>query len=236
MNRITWLLPAAALAAMGGCVISEPAETRTFAQSGFDSIDASGGVNLVLRQGDYAINAQGPKSKLDKLVIEQDGKTLSIRREPSMNWFSVNVSDRDVVTVTAPDYKSVAATGGVDIDASGLRLPVLALKISGGADFDATSFNVDQLIVDSAGGGDVNLAGACKSLKIDASGGADFNGENFACESATISASGGADVDARAALSASGRASSGADVHFLGSPAKFVSDQDSGGEVELRAP
>jgi len=236
MNRIIWLLPAAALAAMGGCVISEPTETRTFAQSGFDSIDASGGVNLVLRQGAYAINAEGPKSKLDKLVIQQNGPTLSIRREPSMNWLSVNINDRDVVTITAPDYRTITATGGVDIDASGLRLPALSLRIDGGADFDATSFNVDQLTIDSSGGGDIKLVGACKSLTLTATSGSDFDGEIFACETATVSASGGADVDARASLSASGRASSGADISFLGNPAQFTSDQDSGGEVELRAP
>ncbi len=236
MNRISWLLPAAALAAMGGCVITEPSESRTFSQAGFDSIDASGGVNLVLKQGPYAIKAEGPKSKLDKLVIAQEGTTLSVHREPIMNWFSVNVSDRDIVTITAPTYTRIEATGGVDIETTSLRLPVLAIKVSGGADIDATGFNVDQLTVDSSGGGDVNLAGACKSVTIDASGGSDFAGENFACESATVTASGGADVDVRASLNASGRASSGADIRFLGNPASFTSDHDSGGEVELRAP
>jgi hypothetical protein len=234
MNRITWLLPAAALAAMGGCVISEPAETRTFAQSGFDSIDASGGVNLVLKQGPYSIRAEGPKSKLDKLVIEQQGTTLSVRREPTMNWFGVGT--RDVVTITAPTYTRIDATGGVDIETTGLRLPALALKVSGGADIDATGFNVDQLTVDGSGGSDVNLAGACKSVTIDASGGADFSGKDFACETATVIASSGSDVDVRVSLNASGRASSGADINFIGNPATYTSDQDSGGEVELRAP
>ncbi|MDP3492011.1 MAG: head GIN domain-containing protein [Hyphomonadaceae bacterium] len=236
MKRIYWLLPAAALATTGGCVMTEPSESRTFSQSGFDSIDASGGVNLVLKQGPYSIKAEGPKSKLDKLVIAQEGTTLSIHREPVMNWFSVNVSDRDIVTITAPNYARIAASGGVDIETTGLRLPALAIKVSGGADIDATGFNVDQLTVDTSGGGDVNLAGSCKSVTIDASGGADFNGENFACESATVTAASGADVEVRASAVASGRASSGADIRFLGNPATFTSDHDSGGEVELRAP
>ena len=206
MNRITWLLPMAALAATGGCVMTEPTESRNFNQSGFDSINASGGVNLVLKQGPYSIRAEGPKSKLDKLVIEQQGTTLSVRREPTMNWFGV--STRDVVTITAPTYTRIDATGGVDIETTGLRLPALALKVSGGADIDATGFNVDQLTVDGSGGSDVNLAGACKSVTIDASGGADFSGKDFACETATVIASSGSDVEVRVSQNATGRASS----------------------------
>lgn len=234
MKPITWLLPLAALAATGGCVMTEPTETRTFNQAGFDSIKASGGVTIVLRQGPYAIKAEGPKTKLDKLVIEQQGTTLSVHRESMMNWFGV--SQRDIVTITAPGYNALEASGGADIETDGLRLPALALKISGGADVDATGFNVDQLTVDISGGGDVNVAGACKSAIINASGGGDFSGRNFACEAATVTASGGSDVEIRASLSASGRASSGADITFIGNPANFISDHDSGGEVELRAP
>ena len=234
MKPITWLLPLAALAATGGCVMTEPTETRTFNQQGFDSISASGGVNIVLRQGPYAIRAEGPKDKLDKLVIEQQGKMLSVRREPMMSWFSVG--QRDVVTITAPGYTAIEAAGGADIETDGLRLPALALKVSGGADIEATGFNVDQLTVEIAGGGDVNVAGACKSATINASGGGDFDGRDFACEAATVAASAGADVEIRASLNASGRASSGADINFIGAPATFTSDQTRGGDVKLHAP
>jgi len=234
MKPITWLLPLAALAATGGCVMTEPTETRTFNQAGFDSISASGGVNIVLKQGPYAIRAEGPKTKLDKLVIEQQGTMLKVHREPMMSWFSV--SQRDVVTITAPGFTALEASGGADIETDGLRLPSLALKVSGGGDVDATGFNVDQLTVEISGGGDVDVAGACKSVTINASGGGDFSGDNFACENAIVTATAGSDVDVRASLSANGRASSGADINFIGAPANFVSDQDSGGEVELQAP
>jgi hypothetical protein len=36
--------------------------------------------------------------------------------------------------------------------------------------------------------------------------------------------------------SAAGKASSGADIHFIGNPATFTSDASSGGDIELVAP
>lgn len=235
MNRISWLLPAAALAATGACAVTEPSETRAFSLSGFDSIEATGGVNLVLKQGPYAISAKGPKSKLDRLVIEQQGSTLSITREANWNWW-YNYSETDIVTITAPSYTRIEADGGVDIEAHGLAQPSLTLDTTGGADFDANNFRIDALHVTANGGADVNLSGACKTLTLEMSGGADFDSENFACETATINASGGSDVNVRASLSASARATSGADINVFGTPAAFTSDKDSGGDIELRAP
>lgn len=233
MNPITPLLCVAALAATSGCVMTELIETRTFNNAGFDAIDASGGVNLVLKQGPFAINAEGPKSKLDKLVVQQQGTTLSIHREQSsFNWFGV--STRDVVTITAPAYTRIDATGGVDIETTGLTLPVLALRISGGADFDASGLRVDQLTVEGSGGGDVRIAGACKSVTINASGGADVEGKDFICETATVTSSAGADVEIHASMTAMGDASSGADIRFYGNPANVTRNESSGGDVEVK--
>ena len=234
MKTITSLLCVAAIAATGGCVMSEPTESRTYSLTGFDAIDASGGVNLVLKQGPFAIRAEGPKSKLDKLVVEQQGTTLSVRRESmQMNWFGV--STRDVVTITAPIYTRIEGIGGVDIEASDLKLPALMLRVAGGADFDATGFTVDQLTVEGSGGGDVRISGACKSVTINASAGADVEGKNFACETAVVTASAGSDVEIAASISASANASAGADIRVFGAPATFTKEESSGGDVELQS-
>lgn len=235
MTMIKWLVPAVAMATAGGCVMTEASETRSFNHTGFDSIDASGGVNLVLKQGPFSINAEGPKSKLEKLVIEQEGTTLNVRRE-NMSWSWFNVQGRDVVTITAPSFTHVELSGGVDIDADGLNQPALSIKASGGADFNAKRITIGVLSVDNSGGADVNLSGACKSLTVDGSGGADFSSRDLTCEAATVTASGGADADVTVTADANGKASSGGDIRFYGSPATFSKDASSGGDVELVAP
>ncbi len=235
MINMKWLVPAVAMATAGGCVMTEPMETRSFNNAGFDSINASGGVNLVLKQGPFSISAEGPKSKLDKLRIDQEGSTLNVRRESmSFSWFSVQ--ERDVVTITAPNFTHIESSGGVDIDAHGLSQPALSIKSSGGADFNADNINIAVLNVDNSGGADVNLSGTCKSLTVDGSGGADFDAKDLTCETVTASASGGADVDVRVTANAAGKASAGGDVRFHGSPPTFTRDASSGGDVELVAP
>jgi hypothetical protein len=253
MNRLSMLASAAALAAlaaMGGCVaISSGTTTKTYDIAGFDSVSARAGVNVVLRQGPFDIRAEGPEHKLDKLVIERQGSVLVISREPDANWFGW--SDADLVTVVAPGFASIEASGGADVDIEPLRQTALNLRASGGADVNAGGLTLESLTITASGGADVNaprvalgtlmasasggadidLAGQCKSLTAETSGGADFRGAELRCESATVTATGGGDAEATATAFASGRASSGGDIRFYGNPARFEKEESAGGDV-----
>ena len=254
MNRLAWLVSAAALAAplaaTGGCVaISSETTTRTYDIVGFDSVSARSGVNVVLKQGAFDVSAEGPRHKVDKLVIERQGSLLVISRQPDSNWFGW--SDRDLVTVVAPGYASVEASGGADVDIEpldqdalsiragggadvnieGLTLETLSIAASGGADVNARRVALVTVNASASGGADIDLSGQCKSLTAETSGGADFRGAELRCESANVTASGGGDAEANATAFASGRASSGGDVRFHGNPARFEKDEASGGDV-----
>ena len=252
MKRIAWTVPAAALAALGGCVVvSTETVTRNYDIAGFDSVSARSGVNVVLKQGPFDVRAEGPGHRIDKLLIERQGSSLVISREPTVNvgWF--NWSDRDVVTVVAPDYALIEASGGADIDvdplqldtldieagggadinADGLRLDTLRIRASGGADVNAYRLAITTLDANSSGGADIRVSGDCKSATVSSSGGADFRGEDLRCETATVNASGGGDADLTATASASGRASSGGDVRIHGNPASFQKEESGGGDV-----
>ncbi len=252
MSRLSWMLPVAALAASSGCVaISTETTTKTYDIAGFDSISARSGVNVVLKQGAFDIRAEGPKRKLDRLRIEKRGSTLVINREPmaDMGWFGW--SDRDIITVVAPDYTLIEASGGADVDvdplqldtldieagggadvnADGLKLDVLRIKASGGADVNTDGLAVATLEATASGGADIRASGTCGLANVTSSGGADFLGGDLRCETARVHASGGADAEVTAMAYASGRASSGGDVRFHGNPASFEKDESSGGEV-----
>jgi hypothetical protein len=252
MIRISWILPAAALAATGGCVVvSTETVTRNYELAGFDSVSAHAGVNVVLKQGPFDVSAEGPRRKIDNLRIEKQGSSLVISRESdvSSSWF--NWSDRDVVTVVAPDYAAIEASGGADVDADGLRLAELDIKAGGGADVNIDGLTLGTLTVRANGGADVNarrvslemldasagggadieVSGDCRSAMVETSGGGDFNGQDLRCETATVSASGGGDADITATASASGRASSGGDVRFHGNPVRFEKEESGGGDV-----
>ncbi len=232
MKALSLIALGLALGATSACAVVEPIETRTFDVAGFDSITASNGVNVTLKQGPFSVSAEGPKDRLDRLNVERNGSELRIWRDPGMRMNWGIWSQSDMVTIVAPAYTAISASGGVDIDAFGMQLGDVSIRSSGGAD--------------------INISGACKALTLEVSGGADFNGRDLSCETASVSASGGADASVTATANAAGdasggadinfygvtgtaigRASSGADIHFDGNPAIVQRDESSGGDIEV---
>lgn len=234
MNIISWILPAAAMAAAGGCVVTNgPSETRSYSHSGFDRIRAGSGIDVVLNQGPFAVSAEAPEGKLDRIEIEQQGSELRLGRKSEMTWFGS--SGRYVVTVTAPGITAIDASGGADVDVRGLQGSALSIAASGGADVEATGIQVATLTLSASGGGDIDLAGSCETATINTSGGGDVDGEDLACANVTADASGGGGIEVQASMSAAGNASSGGDIRFIGSPAKVTEQESSGGHVSVDA-
>lgn len=234
MNRISWTLPAAAMSALGGCiVVGGPTETRAYNNSGFDSVHAASGINVVLSQGPFAVQAEAPEGNLDKILIEQNGSELKVSRKPEVSWFGGN--GHYVVNVSAPVITRISASGGADLESHALQAETLSLSASGGGDLDLKGLKVITLSASASGGGDINAAGACGTATITTSGGGDFDGSDLDCANVTASASGGGDIDVQASASANGDASSGGDIRFIGSPATFNKQESSGGDVSVDA-
>lgn len=229
------ILPVAAMAALGGCVVTGggPTETRDHAYSGFDSIAASSGIDVVLHQGPFGVKSEAPEGKLDRIVIEQSGNELKVELKSEVVWFGS--SGRYLVTVSAPAFTAITASGGAHVDAAALQADKLALSASGGADIDIKGARIGVLEASVGGGGDIEIAGTCATATLSASGGGDFDGEAFDCDSVTAKAEGGGDIDVGARMTANGSASGGGDVRFLGSPTTFTKDESPGGDVSLQA-
>lgn len=235
MKAIILLPAAAALAALGGCVVTGgPTETRAYVLSGFDTIRADSGINVVLSQGPFAVKAEAPEGGLDRIEVVQEGNELRLSRKPEIVFFIGNMG-RHVVYVSAPGYARVTASGGADVEASGLTLDALKLDAAGGGDIDLTGVRIGVLEASASGGGDIDITGSCVTATIETSGGGDFSGEDLDCQTVTASASGGGDIDVGASLSATGKASAGGDVRFFGAPPTFNKDEGAGGDVSLEA-
>lgn len=234
MKAKMMILPVAAMAALGGCtVMSGETETREYALSGFDSIVAESGIDVVLTQGSaFSVKSEAPEGKLDRITIEQVGNELKIdiEHEVTIGW-----SGRYLVSVSAPAFTAITASGGADVDAAALQADRLVLSVAGGADIDIAGAQIGTLEATAAGGGDIELAGTCTTATLTASGGGNIDGEKLDCDSVTASASGGGDIDVGARVAANGAASSGGDIRFLGSPSTFTADESSGGDVSVDA-
>ena len=219
LPKVLASLPLAALAS--ACVIYTgddpsssaasrgPDQARDYALSGFSKVDASAGVSVILSQGPYAVHAQSRRGDLSNLKLEVRGDTLVVGRH--QEWLNWGRKPNYTITVSAPDYQGLGASSGSEVDGQGLSLRNLRVEVSSGAAVD--------------------LAGSCTDLRVDVSSGADFDGSKLQCETASVGASSGADADAFATRTASGDASSGADITFHGRPASISKDTSSGGSV-----
>ena len=218
MQRAILLIPAAVAFAASGCVVGSASgtpysESLRSTYTGFEKVDASAGVEVVVAQGNFDVKAESPSNDdLKNLIVEVNGNTLHIgRKQTMMNWGN---GPRYRVSVSAPAYSGFEVSSGASLQGSSLQL----------ADVDA----------DVSSGASLQLSGACKTLRVDISSGAQFDGEDLRCETANVDASSGAHAEAFAARAADGNASSGASVSFHGNPASLQKDESSGGSVNAR--
>ncbi|MEQ1784004.1 MAG: DUF2807 domain-containing protein, partial [Hyphomonadaceae bacterium] len=211
------VLPALLAAPLAGCVVGmasgEPyKEASRSSYANFSRVDVSAGVETIVSQGPFDVKAEIKRGdNFDQLIVEVQGDTLHISRQPQM--FGMNQPEYRV-TVSAPAYRAFGVSSGASLDGANLSLQDVDVSVSSGARAE--------------------LSGTCSKLDVDISSGARFDGERLQCGSAKIDASSGASADAFATQAADGSASSGASVTFHGSPAQFHEDSSSGGSVRAR--
>lgn len=218
MRLFLLLVPSLAALASAGCVVGGASgapysESQRHSYTGFEKVDASAGVTVVVNQGPFDVKAETTDGNdFDHLVVEVRGQTLHIGRTHSMfNWGG---GPRYRVTVSAPAYSGFEVSSGASLDGGNLSLANLKVEVSSGAS--------------------VELSGSCADLTVDISSGASFSGEALKCATADVDASSGASAQAFASQRASGDASSGASVNFYGNPASIEKDSSSGGSVSAR--
>jgi len=213
MRQSLLLIPAAALALSTAAVVLPAwADSKNYNLSNFDRVDVSAGIEVILQQGPFSVEADTPENKFDRIVVEVRGDTLHIgRKQDGWSLFNWNGGPRYTVTVSAPAYSG--------------------FNVSSGSNVKGRSLNLRDVKVDVSSGAHVELAGACAGLRVDISSGAHFDGEDLKCQSARVDASSGSHAEAFATQSASGDASSGANITFHGKPASFEKDTSSGGAV-----
>lgn len=210
------LIPALAASLASGCVVAGGSgapysEALRSSYKNFSHVDVSSGIEVVVAQGNFDVKAEAPGGgDLNNLIVEVRGDTLFIGRKQhmAMGWDN---GPRYRVTVSAPAYSAFDASSGANIGGASLQLSDVEIDVSSGAS--------------------INLAGACKALRVDISSGAHFDGGDLKCETANVDASSGAHAEAFAARNANGNASSGASVSFRGNPASLEKDENSGGSV-----
>ena len=185
-------------------------ETRTYPLKDFDRVSAQAGIELVLRQGPFAVEAASRNGDLGKLAIDVRGSELVISRESSLN---IADSTRYTVTATAPSWIGIEALAGVKVEGEDLQLEILSVEATAGVSME--------------------LSGTCKEINIEATAGASVDAGDLKCAAAAANASAGSKVDIWASERARATASAGASIEVSGKPPAFEQQADISSTVRL---
>ncbi len=125
------------------------AEHRTVAAA-FTSIEASGSLDLEVKDGPVNVDVDGDDNLVPLLETTVDGGTLKIRpKTPVRTKLPMHVK------VTAPGIDHIEASGAVDVDVHGAR-EKLAIRLSGAGNITGEG-KADQLDIVISGAGNADL-------------------------------------------------------------------------------
>lgn len=188
-------------------------QSRSFDLSGFTAIDASGDVEIHIRQGDsYSVTVTYTDDDIEQLELDVRGRTLRARGRRE-GWFGGKDLDLKI-DIVMPRLEEVEVSAGADLFGEDLMLEALDVSVSSGAD--------------------VELSGQCTRLDAETSSGADLRARDLRCTAVEVEVSSGSDAWVYAIEEVDATASSGADVHVYGIAARIRSDSNSGGDIHLK--
>ncbi|MGZ9810061.1 GIN domain-containing protein [Pseudoroseicyclus sp. H15] len=231
------------------------AETRSYDVAGFTRIDVSDGLDAVISEGDFSVEAEARRGDLDRLVVEVEGDTLKLGREARMPLGLLQLLRQDEfsVTVHLPEMSGIHAGGGANVRSSAPAADgVFTAGATGGANLRITGIEADEVTADSLSGANLRLevearevtlnaqsganlraSGSCGTLSASGRSGASLMADDMACEMALLDASSGASMRASASQSAEANASSGASIAVYGG-GEVDATETSGGSVRSR--
>lgn len=167
--------------------------TESRYESGFTAINARGGVNLYISQGDtekIEIQANDNVMPYVECFKREDELIIKIRDHIQFSGRAKTLN----VYITTRNVDEIDVTGGSSITfAETFVGPSLDLDITGGGEVRG-AVGLGKLSVDITGGADVELTGKCTELDFESTGGATFKSTGLVSQNAEFDVTGGAEI------------------------------------------
>lgn len=215
--------------------------TRTYEHSGFVEIEVHDGLSATIMPGDqHAVKVTSNDDSLfEKLVIEQRGDKLIVKRKPVWGLidllpFGNNWSDKISVEITTPKLTELSASSGADVRLQQFEASNLVLESSSGADLIVNDIIAERLHIEAGAGASLSISGTCVAVMAEASSGADIWAEKLTCASGEIGVSSGADIDITITGELEAEATSGGSASIFGKPTPVRVEQGSGGSISYK--
>ncbi|WP_165764597.1 head GIN domain-containing protein [Flavobacterium cyanobacteriorum] len=201
--------------------------TKTRPLTGFNSISAEGGLDIVIEQSSQtSVTVEADENLHQHIKTELKGNTLFISTDADID----NAEAKKVI-VQLPLIKGIASEGGVSVEGKNIiKADNIDLDGGGGSmieiSVDAVSVNCE-----SGSGSNIKIHGKTGRLNVDASGGSVISAKGLAAKSVKAEASSGARIYVNASKELVAEASSGSKVLYASTPEKLSKKVSSGGDV-----
>ncbi len=215
-------------------VINDAHATARSLSGSFTAISVSSGIDLYLSQGNeesLAVSASDQKH-LDRFKTEVVNGTLKIYYDnKGVTWKSDGKAKLKAY-VSFKTLQKLHASAGSDVVVNGgINAGDFNLDVSSGADFKG-AIMAKILTVDVSSGASINISGKSDKLNVAVSSGADFKGYGLVTDYCDASASSGAGVHVTINKELNAKASSGGDIHYIGTALTRDIKTSGGGSVK----
>ena len=189
----------------------------------FTGIEVSGGIEVVLTQGDIqSVRVSVESDKIEDLKTEVENNVLKICFKTWKLKFT-----KAKVTICMKDIKSISCSCAANIIAkSPIVSGKLELNISGAA---RMKLNIKAIEINGelSGASDLELEGAAGYFDLGTSGASNCKGYGFTVAKADISASGASEIKLTVDKELKASASGGSRIKYKGTP-KVIKENESG--------
>jgi len=192
--------------------------SREFQFDEFSGIDAQGAFNLEVKQGAFAITANGNQRFIDNVEIGKEGSRLVIEMERGGLWGRNTGS----ITVTLPELNEIEITGANTASISGFKQEKMVLEVRGASKVDLKS-SVDELEITEVGASTITLSGTGQVLKAEVNGASQFNAFNYEVDKCDIEVNGASEVEVYVQKEMTAEANGASKIRYKGLP-KISSD------------
>ncbi|RTQ49770.1 DUF2807 domain-containing protein [Hymenobacter gummosus] len=220
MNTLTTLRRTFAAAAL--LTVSA---TAAWAQDGqlrpvgsFERVEASGAINVVLRQGATTeVKVEAQPEVLARVRTEVEGGTLKLYRERQKGRVTgMGKAEKVTVYVTCPRLTGLSVSGASDVKGeSPLTADAFSIKASGASDV-TLQLTAKQLTATASGASDIRLTGRVESQQVHVSGASDYRAYELRSQQADVQASGASDAFVYVDGELTAHRSGASDVHYKG--------------------
>jgi hypothetical protein len=198
--------------------------------TGFNSVDVSGGLKLIIRQDSaYSVQVEVDNNLQQYIEVYTEGDVLYVHQQ---NNTSLEATGSIKVYVSSPVYTKLMASGACSIKADNKLSSNSALVIDlSGASMADLDIKYPSTKLTLTGASNADVRGESKDLTASGSGACEFRLFGLMTENADIDVSGASNADVFASVKLDVEASGASHVNYKGA-ANFVANTSGASNVK----